>query len=165
MGYQWGGSPVCPNNGRRLEDLVMLCLQFYLGQIVAQKLNGLALRCLILSTNLCKLHVESHLLRQHADIVEKVRLHVTPHVWKPPKLMPVLQQHVVAFILLLCTCKNTYTFCWSVIVNSFGQKIPFQKYVCLVVFNSLKRKKGSKFDWNHICLIQSHFYVFLWLVS
>ncbi len=86
----------------------MLCLQFYLGQIVAQKLNGLALRCLILSTNLCKLHVESHLLRQHADIVEKVRLHVTPHVWKPPKLMPVLQQHVVAFILLLCTCKNTY---------------------------------------------------------
>lgn len=41
-------------------------------------------------TNLCKLHVESHLLRQHAAIVEEVRLHVTPHVWKPPELMPVL---------------------------------------------------------------------------
>lgn len=67
----------------------------YFGNIITEKsvsgieINNSVLRY-ISPTNLCKLHVESHLLRQHADIVEEVRLHVTPHVWKPPELMPVL---------------------------------------------------------------------------
>lgn len=59
---------------------------------------------------------------------------------------------------------KTHMFCWSLTVNTFGPKRPFKKSVCLVVFNSLKRKKGLKSDWNHIFVIQSHFHVFLWLV-
>lgn len=53
--------------------------------------------CLYLS----KCLIEPHLLSQDSDIVEKVRLHVAPHVWKPPEVSLVLQQHVIALILLI----------------------------------------------------------------
>ena len=47
-------------------------------------------------------HVESHLLCQHADIVEQVGLHVAPHVREPPELLPVSKEHVVSPVLLVC---------------------------------------------------------------
>lgn len=60
-----------------------------------------------------ELFIELHLLSQHSDIVEKMRLHVTPHVREPPELFPVFEQHIIPFIFLICTyreqkrkCKN-----------------------------------------------------------
>lgn len=50
---------------------------------------------------LSKCLIEPHLLSQYTDIVEKVRLHVAPHVWKPPEVSLVLQQHVITLILLI----------------------------------------------------------------
>lgn len=50
---------------------------------------------------LSKCLIEPHLLSQYSDIVEKVRLHVAPHVWKPPEVSLVLQQHVITLILLI----------------------------------------------------------------
>lgn len=54
-----------------------------------------------LASYLSKCLVEPHLLSQYGDIVEKVRLHVAPHVWKPPEVSLVLQQHVITLILLI----------------------------------------------------------------
>lgn len=45
--------------------------------------------------------IEPHLLSQYSDIVEKVRLHVAPHVWKPPEVSLVLQQLVITLILFI----------------------------------------------------------------
>lgn len=50
-----------------------------------------------------KLLIELHLLSQHGNIVKEVWLHVTPHVGEPPEFLPVLQQHVIPFIFLICT--------------------------------------------------------------
>lgn len=56
--------------------------------------------------NLSKDLVQPHLFSQDADVVKEVRLHVAPHVRKPPEIHPVLQQHVVSPILLISSCKR-----------------------------------------------------------
>ena len=56
--------------------------------------------------NLSKDLVQPHLFSQDADVVKEVRLHVAPHVRKPPEIHSVLQQHVVSPILLISPCKR-----------------------------------------------------------
>ena len=58
--------------------------------------------------NLSKDLVQPHLFSQDADVVKEVRLHVAPHVRKPPEIHSVLQQHVVSPILLISPCKRTH---------------------------------------------------------
>lgn len=75
-------------------------------RIVCVRFNERA--CLLLrKSHQGKLLVEDHLLQQRGLVVEEVRLHVAPHVGKPPELIHVLQQQIVSFILLRCACKHT----------------------------------------------------------
>lgn len=57
----------------------------------------------VTGADLGELLVESHLICKHADVMKKVWLHVAPHVRKPPEFLPVSEQGVVAFILLIRT--------------------------------------------------------------
>lgn len=65
-------------------------------------MSGRKYRKEIQESHQSKLFVEPHLIGQHRAVVEEVWLHVTPHVREPPKLSAVLQQHVIARILLFC---------------------------------------------------------------
>lgn len=50
--------------------------------------------------------VHGHLVCQHGLIVKKVRLHVTPHVREPPKLLHIREQKVISLVLRICTCQD-----------------------------------------------------------
>lgn len=62
--------------------------------------------------HLCKLAVEQHLFGQHRLVVEQMRLHVAPHVRKPPEFLTVGKEQVISQIFLIsawgrgntCTC-------------------------------------------------------------
>lgn len=59
--------------------------------------------CIRADSDHCKLSIKSHLFCEYADVVEEMRLHVTPHMWEPPELLPVLKQGVITLIFLICT--------------------------------------------------------------
>lgn len=51
--------------------------------------------------HLCKLAVEQHLFSQHGLVVEEMRLHVAPHVRKPPEFLTVGEEQVISQIFLI----------------------------------------------------------------
>lgn len=51
--------------------------------------------------HLCKLVVEQHLFGQHGLVVEQMRLHVAPHVRKPPEFLTVGKEQVISQIFLI----------------------------------------------------------------
>ena len=54
-------------------------------------------------TYLRKPPVEQHLFGQHGLVVEKVGLHVAPHVGEPPELFPIGEEQVITQVLLIRT--------------------------------------------------------------
>lgn len=68
----------------------------------------------ILFSHQCEVLVKDHLLHQRWLVVKEMRLHVTPHVRKPPELVYVLQQEIVTVVFLLSAWTRANTQMWLV---------------------------------------------------